>query len=381
MNKTIYLDNAATTRTYDEVAQLISKLSTEEYFNPSALYNPSTDVASKLQSTREEMKNYLKIINGELYFLSSGTEADNTSLFCTRKPKGSRIIVGLGEHDAIINSAKELKAQGYDVQFAPINTDGSVNVNEFKALLTENTSLVSIMHVSNETGAINDIERLVRITKKISPNAIFHSDGVQAFGKVNVNIEKLGVDLYSISSHKIHGPKGVGALYVKNGVTIHPLLYGGGQEKGFRSSTENYPSILGFALASKHIVSNLEEISNKKREYLNELKTGLLSRIEDLVVLSPEINCCPNILTVAFKNVRGEVLLHTIENDGILVGIGSACSSHRESRFKDLLGLDQEHRDGIIRFSVSEFNDINEVKYVVDTIDSAYHKLKNYTRI
>lgn len=381
MDKIIYLDNAATTKTYDEVADLIAKLSKDEYFNPSALYNNSADVSLKLNEARESLKKKLRVLNGELYFVSSGTEADNTALFCTRKPKGSRIIVGMGEHDAVINSAKELMNQGYDVQFAPINTDGSVNVNSFKELLTENTSFVSVMHVSNETGAVNDIEKLVRITKKVAPDCVFHSDGVQAFGKVNVNLDRLGVDLYSVSSHKIHGPKGVGLMYVKNGVRIRPLLYGGGQEKGFRSSTENYPSILGFCLAADKCLDNLETLSEKKRTYLEKLKESLIKNIPDIKIISPEENVCPNILTVAFRDVRGEVLLHTIENDGILVGIGSACSSHHESRFKDLLGLDESHRDGIIRFSVSEFNEIEEVDFVTEKISEAVNKLKNYTRI
>lgn len=380
MDKLIYLDNAATTKTYDDVAQNIAKINAENYFNPSALYKQAVSCQGLVKQAREDIKSYLHILNGELYFLSSGTEADNTALFCTRKAKGSRIIVGLGEHDAIINSANELKNQGYDVQFAPINKDGSVDFQAFKELLTENTSLVSIMHVSNETGAINDIEKFVRVTKKVAPKCIFHSDGVQAFGKINVNLAQLGVDLYSISSHKIHGPKGVGALYVKNGVTIHPLLYGGGQEKGFRSSTENVSGIVGFSQAANRVILNMDANNSKKAEYLDLLKEKLLKNIPDTVVISPE-NKCANILTVAFNNVRGEVLLHTIEEDGILVGIGSACSSHHESRFKQLLSLDQTHKDGIIRFSVSEFNDLDEVDYVAEKIIDAINKLKNYTRI
>lgn len=381
MNKTIYLDNAATTRVYPEVAENIARMSVEEYFNPSALYKQSVALAVKIKDSRNTILKALHATNGELYFTSGGTESDNTALFCTRKSKGSRIIVGLGEHDAIMNGALELKNQGYDVCFAPINTDGSVNVEEFVKLLNENVSLVSIMHVSNETGAINDIARLVKLTRKFAPNAIFHSDGVQAFEKIKVNLSALDVDLYSMSSHKIHGPKGIGALYVKKGVHIKPLLYGGGQEKGFRSGTENVPSIIGFAQAVEINERNFAENYSKNKQFLENLKVQLTNNIPNIVVISPESSCAPSILTVAFENVRGEVLLHTIEENGILVGIGSACSSHHESRFKQLLGLDNTHKDGIIRFSVSEYNESSDIPFIVETIKKNLDILSNYKRI
>ncbi len=381
MEKLIYLDNAATTRMYDEVAKTLFSASKECFFNASALYKQAVDVAVQIRGAREYIKSKLHAPDGELYFLSGGTEADNTALFCTRKPKGSRIIVGLGEHDAIINGANELKAQGFDVCFAPINTDGSVNVDEFKKLLNENVSLVSIMHASNETGAINDIARLSKITKKMSPKAVFHSDGVQAFGKIKVNLSATMVDLYTISAHKIHGPKGIGALYVKKGTSIKPLLYGGGQEKGFRSGTENAPSILAFEKAVQITTDNFEADYSKKSNYKEHFLKKLQQSVADVVVISPNENCAANILTVAFKNVRGEVLLHTLEKDNILVGIGSACSSHRESRFKSLLGLDDAHKDGIVRFSTSVFNDIDEIDYVVERIKTQIDVLQNYTRV
>lgn len=381
MNKTIYLDNAATTMVYPEVAQNIARMSVEEYFNPSALYKQSVALAMKIRDCRSTILKALHATNGELYFTSGGTESDNTALFCTRKPKGSRIIVDLGEHDAIMNSALELKNQGYDVCFAPINTDGSVNTEEFKALLNENVSLVSIMHVSNETGAINDIARLCKLTRKFAPNAIFHSDGVQAFEKIKVNVSALDVDLYSISAHKIHGPKGIGGLYVKKGVHIKPLLYGGGQEKGFRSGTENVPSIVGFAQAVEINEERFAENCSKNQLFLENLKAELINNIPNIAIISPQNNCAPGILTVAFENVRGEVLLHTIENDGILVGIGSACSSHHESRFKQLLGLDGTHKDGIIRFSVSEYNEQSDIPFIVETIKQNLEILTNYKRI
>lgn len=381
MAKLIYLDNAATTRIYPEVADLIAEESKNDFFNPSALYKPSVALSVKIKNARESIKSALHAGDGELYFTSGGSEGDNTALFCTRKPKGSRIIVGLGEHDAIINGAAQLAQQGYDVVYAPINADGSVNVEEFKNLLTPNVALVSIMHVSNETGAINDVARLCKLTKKVAPNAVFHSDGVQAFGKIKVNIRALGVDLYTISAHKIHGPKGIGALYVKKGTPIKPLIYGGGQEKGFRSGTENAPSILGFAKAVEICMENFDSDFAKKAAFKAQLKEKLLSEIGDVQIISGDENFAPNIMTVAFKDVRGEVLLHDIEDDGILVGIGSACSSHHESRFKSLLGLDENHKDGIIRFSISYENDENDVDFIVGRIKSSLEKLTGYKRV
>lgn len=381
MAKLIYLDNAATTRIYPEVADLIAEESKNDFFNPSALYKPSVTLSVKIKNARESIKSALHAGDGELYFTSGGSEGDNTALFCTRKPKGSRIIVGLGEHDAIINGAAQLAQQGYDVVYAPINADGSVNVEEFKNLLTPNVALVSIMHVSNETGAINDIARLCKLTKKVAPNAVFHSDGVQAFGKIKVNLRALGVDLYTISAHKIHGPKGIGALYVKKGTPIKPLIYGGGQEKGFRSGTENAPSILGFAKAVEICMENFDSDLAKKAAFKAQLKEKLLSEIDDVQIISGDENFAPNILTVAFKDVRGEVLLHDIEDDGILVGIGSACSSHHESRFKSLLGLDENHKDGIIRFSISYENDENDVDFIGGRIKSSLEKLTGYKRV
>ena len=381
MAKLIYLDNAATTRIYPEVADLIAEESKNDFFNPSALYKPSVALSVKIKNARERIKSALHAGEGELYFTSGGSEGDNTALFCTRKPKGSRIIVGLGEHDAIINSAAQLAQQGYDVVYAPINADGSVNVEEFKNLLTPNVALVSIMHVSNETGAINDVARLCKLTKKIAPNAVFHSDGVQAFGKIKVNLRALGVDLYTISAHKIHGPKGIGALYVKKGTPIKPLIYGGGQEKGFRSGTENAPCILGFAKAVDICMQNFDSDFSKKSAFKAQLIEKLLSEIDDVQIISGDENFAPNILTVAFKDVRGEVLLHDIEDDGILVGIGSACSSHHESRFKSLLGLDENHKDGIIRFSISYENDENDIDFIVGRIKSSLEKLTGYKRV
>lgn len=382
MDKLIYLDNAATTNVSQSAAKVMCDAMTEEYFNPSALYAQSVEVTAKIKNARERIKLAIHAPDGELYFTSGGTESNNTALFCTRKPKGSRIIVGLGEHDSVFASANELKAQGYDVQFAPIKQDGTVNVAEFKKLLNEKVSLVSVMHASNETGGINDIALLSKLTKQVSPRAVFHSDGVQAFGKVPVNLRNLNVDLYSVSAHKLHGPKGVGALFVKKGTSVKPLLFGGGQEKGMRSGTENSYGILGFDSAvNEYVLQNFEQNYSKISQYREYLLAQLKNYIDDMALITDMNNSVPNVLTVAFKDVRGEVLLHSLEKHGILVGIGSACSSHHESRFKSLLGLDERHRDGIIRFSMSEQNEIDEVDTVVKAIKDELFVLTKFRRV
>lgn len=376
----IYLDNAATTKMYDEALRVLTEANEKRWFNASALYKEASEESKTIRRARETLLGALKAGDGELYFLSGGTEADNTALFCTRKAKGSRVIVSEGEHDAVINPAKVLKEQGYDVVFAPIKSDGGVDEEKFAALLTPDVSLVSVMHVSNETGAVNDIAKLSAMTKRAAPKAIFHSDGVQAFGKIKVNLRSLGADLYTVSGHKIHGPKGIGALYVAKGAPVKPLVFGGGQEKGFRSGTENGPAIEAFAAAAERTMRNFEEDCSKKRRYLEYLREGLENGVPDVKIITDTERSAPHILTVAFGGVRGEVLLHALEERGILVGVGSACSSHRESRFKSLLGLDEAHRDGIVRFSVSAFNDFSEVATVVRETADAVARLKEYAR-
>lgn len=376
----IYLDNAATTKMYDEALRVLTEANEKRWFNASALYKEASEESKTIRRARETLLGALKAGDGELYFLSGGTEADNTALFCTRKAKGSRVIVSEGEHDAVINPAKVLKEQGYDVIFAPIKSDGGVDEEKFAALLTPDVSLVSVMHVSNETGAVNDIAKLSAMTKRAAPKAVFHSDGVQAFGKIKVNLRSLGADLYTVSGHKIHGPKGIGALYVAKGTPVKPLVFGGGQEKGFRSGTENGPAIEAFAAAAERTMRNFEEDCSKKRRYLEYLREGLENGVPDVKIITDTERSAPHILTVAFGGVRGEVLLHALEERGILVGVGSACSSHRESRFKSLLGLDEAHRDGIVRFSVSAFNDFSEVATVVRETADAVARLKEYAR-
>lgn len=378
-DRQIYLDNAATTPMSAGALAAVTDAMQKDWFNPSAMYSQSAELSLRLKQARNSLSAAIHASDGDVIFTSGGTESNNTALFCTRKRKGSRIIVGQGEHDSVYSAAMELKNMGYDVRFAPINEDGSVNEEGFKDLLTPQTSLVSVMHVSNETGAVNDIARLRRLTAKIAPEAIFHSDGVQAFGKIPVNLKALGVDLYSVSAHKIHGPKGVGALYVKKGVSIKPLLFGGGQEMGMRSGTESYPLIAGFLQATSEAMEKLFSESDRLAAYRDELVRAL-REINDIKVITPLGNAASGILSVAFAGIRGEVLLHTLEEYGVMVGTGSACASHHESRFKRLFELDEAHREGVIRFSFSENNDISEIGYVAECVRRAIDRYKRSAR-
>lgn len=359
----------------DEAAQALSEALAPSFFNPSAKYAQSAGVYEKINRARAIVKSAMGASLGEIYFNSGGTEGNNTALFGAKGRKGSRIIIGEGEHDSIYAPAMELKNSGYDVCLAPINKDGSVNFEKFKQLLDENVSLVSIMHVSNETGAINDIAKFARATKKVAPNAIFHSDGVQAFFKLPLSVAALGVDAYTVTAHKIHGPKGIGALYVKRGAKIKPLILGGGQEANFRSGTESAPLILSFAAAVEEEYKNFDKNYSKTSQFREYFVKKLQENIPDITIITPLENSIPNILSVAFNRVRGEVLLHALEQDGILVGTGSACASHHENRLKKLLGLDEDHIDGVIRFSFAQENDIADADYIVERVAAHANRL------
>ncbi len=375
----IYLDNAATTRTDELAIAALKKYGIENYFNPSALYKNALNNAKVLSEAREGILSLMHG-DGDIIFTASGTEADNMAIYGAKKPKNCRIIVSEGEHAAMLNPALDLKNKGYEVCFAPLNADGSVNIAEFKKLLNDKVSFVSVMHVNNETGAINDVAKIVKLTKSASPDAIVHSDGVQALGKIPVNLINLGVDLYSVSAHKVHAPRGVGALYVKRGVKINPLILGGGQEKGLRSATENLAGIYAFYEILQKYLPKLSEDAAKKKEVISRIRAKIAAELPDTQILSPENS--PHIVMMALKGVRGEVMLHSLEEYGILIGVGSACSSKKGiNKFQTLLGLDESHKEGIIRVSVSEENTVEEADEFVDRLIELSHKLSSYGRV
>lgn len=363
----IYFDNAATTRPDSECLQKAAKFLSAEYFNPSALYAEGYNMQVTI---REAKRNILSTIAGDgnfdVVFTSCGTEADNQAIFCGAK-RGN-IVTTLGEHSAVFNAAKELKQRGMDVRFASLKHDGSVDTDSLLELVDDKTSLVSVIHVNNETGAVNNISSLSALVKKKNPHAIFHSDGVQAYGKIPY---KLGanVDLYSVSAHKIGGIKGVGALFKRKNLIIKPYIYGGGQESGLRSGTENVFGIKNFEYAAVKKFAQLSE-DYKKIRILNDLLWVKLNK-ELFTRISPADNS-PYILTVGADGLRGETILHEADDNGLIIGTGSACSSNEKKRYSRVIlacGVDERLADGILRLSFSSENTLEEASAAAEILN------------
>ena len=372
----LYYDNAATTKMYDECSEIISKINTDHYFNPSALYKNSLEVSRIMEDARAIIASGLNVMPSELYFTSSGTESDNIALKGVRKKKGGNIIISAMEHSAVLKTALELAKSGMELKIAPVDSYGRVIEDKFLSLIDDNTSIVSIIHASNETGAVNDIVSLSKKAKSINKNLVFHSDGVQALGKVKISLAYSHVDMYSVSGHKIHAPKGIGALYIKKGLNITPLFHGGGQEKGVRPSTENVAYIAAFAAAFQNFYNMYEVYNNKMYSIKKDIIDKLNDMQDSIIINSPLESTLNNILSIAFNGINGETLLHSLENRDILVGIGSACSSKsKDKKISAALNLPNNYQDGVIRLSFSAFNDINDNQLLCNAIKDEYNKI------
>ena len=372
----IYFDNAATTRVTPEAAQTVFKYLTEKYYNPSAMYHEALDVKNDLENARSVILNQIGG-EGKLYFTSGGTESDNLAFFGTKKKRNSRVIISAVEHAAVYQSAMSLKQAGFDVCVAPVDGSGKIDVEAFSELLNADTSFVSVIHVSNETGAVNDIGELARLTKRVAPRALFHSDGVQAGGKIKIDLKSIPVDLYSLSAHKIGAPKGTGALYAAKGVHLNPIIVGGGQEDGVRSSTENTAGIMAFATAFAAAVPLIEKSAERLRAIAAYLRKRL-GAFDDVMVISPE-DGSPYILSFASASVRGEVIEHALEREGVLVGTGSACSSNKSTRrIPEALNLQGKYASGMVRLSFSRFSSMTEAEEFADKFEKVYKELKRH---
>lgn len=373
----IYLDTSATTAMYPDIMDIIKKYAVEEYYNPSALYTKALNVAKEIKAAKQKILDILHG-NGSIVFTASGTESDNMAMFGSKKFKDCKVLVSEIEHSAIYQSAKKLQAQGVQVEFVKCDCNGIVCENDFSEKLTSNVALVSIMHVSNETGGINDIEKLVSMTKAIAPKAIFHSDGVQAVGKMPINLNKLGVDLYTFSAHKFHGMKGVGGLYIKKGVNINPILFGGGQENGLRSATENVCGIVStaYALDKTYKLLNIE----KNKKLIEYIAQNLTKIVPNCVINTNFDKSLSNILSISIKDTRGEVLVHMLEDKGIIIGTGSACSASKaHTRVPIALGLSKEYFDGMLRISIDNCTTFEEVEIFIKEFEECYKFLNNFT--
>lgn len=356
----IYFDNAATSKPDEECLKRAEKYLYNNYYNPSALYAEGYNIQLELREARKNILSLLTIGgNFDLIFTSCGTEADNQAIF--GGGKRGNVVTTQGEHSAVFSAVSELKQRGIEVRFAKLNGDGSVNVNDLLNLIDEKTSLVSVIHVSNETGAVNDIAEIAAKVKAKNANTLFHSDGVQAFGKINFKLTK-NIDLYSVSAHKIGGIKGCGALIKRKNLVIKPHIYGGGQEQGLRSGTENVFGIKDFEFAAvkryADIAQNYENVRNLNDMLWQKLDKSLFTRI------SPDKNS-PYILTVAVDGLRGETILHEVNDKGLIIGTGSACASNEKKRFSRVIlacGISESLADGILRLSFSSDNTIDEIE-------------------
>lgn len=345
----IYLDNAATTRPDRGCLEEAQQFIYQNYYNPSALYAEGYNLHIMLKQARANILSLIADDNYEVIFTSCGTEADNHALFCGGR-RGN-VVTTMGEHAAVFSAAAELKQRGIEVRLAPLRGDGGVDEDELVRLVDDKTSLVSVIHVNNETGAVNDVNAIAKRVKAKNPRALFHSDGVQAFGKIPFKLSE-NIDLYSTSSHKIGGMKGTGALFKRKKLVLKPFIFGGGQENGMRSGTENVFGIKMFELAAiKHYGMLRENFYNAK-----ELSYKLWSLLDKqlFVRISPE-NGSPYILTVGAKGVRGETILHEADDCGLIIGTGSACSSNDKKRYSRVIlacGVGEDVADGILRLSL-----------------------------
>lgn len=333
----------------------------EYFFNPSSSYKPSLELTTLINGVRKEILNKLGDVHGNLYFTSGATESNNWVFFNALKNKKNNVVTTLGEHDSVFETAKAYQNLGFDVRFASLNKSGGVDVESLLSLIDENTSMVSVIHVSNETGVINDIGEISKLVKEKNSNTLFHSDGVQAFCKVKSFFDY--IDFYSISAHKVGGFKGVGALYVDKNLKIKPMINGGGQESGVRSGTENVPGILSFSYAIK----NYNDINCDLIILANQLSTLMLG-IEGVELICETNNKTPCISAFSIKNVRAEILQSMAADCGLFIGRGSACSSkkkNKDNRVLSAVGLTQSQIDGSIRISLSPQNTLKEIEEAV----------------
>lgn len=374
MEKLYYLDNAATTKPFESSVKIFEE-NLNDFYNPSAAYRQAIFVKKKLDNARIELSSILGGKNGRVIFTSSATESNNMVFEGVHLRKGQVVLISKAEHPAVYESAHRLEKDGIVVKDIPLESDGRVNFEEFKKLMTNEVALVSVIHVSNETGFVNDVKKLCEYAKSVNSKVIFHSDGVQAFGKIKVNLSSLGVDLYTISGHKIFAPRGIAGLWIKNGVVVDPLIVGGGQEFNLRSSTENVFGALALVNSAKIVTSDID-LKNAKISQIRQNIINKLSNSEIGCVFG--VNNCeeqsPFILSIFFKGIKGEVLIHSLEDDGILVSTGSACSSKKAgNRTLDAMGRKLNEVVGSIRISFSPYEEIDE-DYVVNSI------IKNVSR-
>lgn len=368
----IYFDNSATTKVYEEVIDIMSDIMRNYYGNPSSAHSLGLNAEEKLKESRKIFGDILNCSEGEIIFTSGGSESNNFLIKGFIKP-GLHMITTKIEHPSVAGVYSYLEKQGVEVTYLDVNKYGQIDLKQLKQSIKKETILVSIMHVNNEFGAIQDLEAIGTLIKENSSRSKFHVDAVQSFGKLKIDVQKCKIDLLSASGHKVHGPRGIGIAYVRKDLRPEPLIHGGGQEKSFRSGTENLAAICGFAFAANKIYKNLEE-NYKKIYHIKEYFIQRLSAIDNVLINSPsQQGFIPHILSVSFPGVKGEVLIHALEDKGIFASTGSACSSKKlsHSALLPLIGLSKKEAEGTIRFSFNELNTEEEVDYVIENLNKS----------
>ncbi len=363
----IYMDNSATTEPYRNVTELIIKLQTETYGNPSSMHKKGLEAERIIGEARRQIAYFFNDRESEIVFTSGGTEANNLAIkgaAYRNRRRGCHLITSSIEHPSVLNCFRFLEQEGFSVSYLPVDRQGFINPDELKNLIGQNTILVSVMHVNNEIGSIQPLERIGQLIKRANPEILFHVDAVQSFARIPLKLKEWGADMISCSAHKIHGPRGVGCLWIKEGTLLQPLMHGGGQEKEIRPGTENTIAIAGFGLAARTVRDKLlqrtESLKNLKLAFYNELqKSGILFRVNGP---KPE-KSAPHIINLSFPGLKAELLLHSLEEEGIYISAGSACHSRRPdpSHILKAIGLEKERLESAVRFSFSLLNSEDEV--------------------
>ena len=381
----VYLDNSATTRCSERAKDLMVKVLMEDYGNPSSLHMKGVEAENYIKEAKKKIAKTLKVDEKEILFTSGGTESNNTALIgaaLANKRAGNHIITTSIEHASVSAVTGYLEELGFRVTYLKVDADGIISLDELREAVCEDTILVSMMMVNNEIGAVEPIEEAIKVIKEKNPNTLVHVDAIQAYGKYRIFPKKLGIDMLSVSGHKIHAPKGTGFLFIKDKTKVKPLIYGGGQQKGMRSGTENVPGVAALGEAAEEIYENFEE----KIDHLYQIKQRFVEGV--LKIEGVSVNgktgraSAPQIVSVSIDGVRSEVMLHTLEDRKIYVSAGSACSSNKSSVSHTLtnIGLKGSLLDSTIRFSFSVHTTEEEIDYALEVMNEVVPKLRRYTR-
>ena len=380
-----YFDNSATTRVLDKVVAAMDEMMTENYGNPSARHIMGVRAENAVKRAAAQVAKTLKVKDKEILFTSGGSESNNMALIGTalaNQRAGRHIIASNIEHPSIYNTLSFLEEMGFEITYLKVDGKGHVDLEQLKRSMRPDTILVSVMYVNNEVGAVEPVEEIGKIVHGVNPAAVFHVDAIQAYGKFLIRPKKQGIDLLSVSGHKLHGPKGIGFLYIDEHVKIRPIIYGGGQQRGMRSGTENVPGIVGMGVAAEEAYTDFEE----KAAHLCRLKDHMLERLGEIegayLNSYPGKESAPQIVSVSFSGVRSEVLLHALEDRGIYVSSGSACSFNHPDVSGTLkgIGVKAELLDSTLRFSFGRFNTLEEIDYCIETLKELLPVLRRYQR-